>query len=118
MTMKERDKTEKRGRITPSVEDGKRRLALYKSLKSDLHGIDGENRRKVLHELLDYVLRLETDQCMPLVQRLKYYYCAETIFRFLYENKQVQLTKVGVDKTIYQQVKEVLTAIAEEDDEN
>ena len=80
---------EKKNSIVPSIEEGKRRLSLYNSLKKDLAGVEHENRRQIVYELMDYVQRLETDQRMPLSIRLKYYYCAETIFRFLYDRNPV-----------------------------
>ena len=109
---------EKKNSIVPSIEEGKRRLSLYNSLKKDLAGVEHENRRQIVYELMDYVQRLETDQRMPLSIRLKYYYCAETIFRFLYENKQVRLTQVGVDEALFDQVEDVLLSIANEHDED
>ena len=106
----------KNSNISPSIEEAKQRIELYKKMNNAMRDLSHDEKLQVLLMLVIYMDLQECNQLWEKRISLVYAQCATLVFNYLYRAGQLKADKVGFDPEIRKHIEDVFITIAKEHD--
>ena len=103
---------EKNKNISPSVDEAKQRIELYKKMSFAMRDLSREEKQRVLLLLVVYMDLQECNQLMEKRLSLVYSQCTTFVFNYLYLAGQLKDGNVGFDPEIRKHIEDVIITIA------